>query len=542
MAEGRAVTTIRRYSLRISILCALLLACVAFGYRSIYEEPRERALIASIQMRELESIEHGFTFLANAIENVVVDWAYWNDTYEFITDPKSHPSYISANISRNTFRNLRLVGIQYINNSFDILYERGFDLGLSSYVNFSDLRFDTKAHLRALGREAGGEDLFRSVSWVRTSSGPALVVISSITNSQQNAKPGGYLVFIRLIAQQDLDKLAAVTRLTTRFESLERHLDADPLSAPVNAEAVRGTRVRLLVDPLRGEPVAALSIKHNAQYPSRLLNAGSLLLLAGLGLVPFLFFRMLDHRLVVPLEQSTRRIEEMVGSDRLIPLEAPFSLKELEDMRLAFNGAVHSVERQQQQLRQLIITDGLTGIANRRGFDLHVERVLQEARRLGVSMMWLVLDLDHFKQFNDLLGHVAGDEALRLVGRALQRLTKRATDFCARTGGEEFAVILVAEGEEAARHHAQSICAAIANLGIAHPGSTTTPHLTVSVGGLWIPDMSNVPASLGRDQLFALADKALYQAKAAGRDRCCIEDLRPQAAGYERSERSGDGR
>jgi sensor domain CHASE-containing protein len=206
MAAGRTVTTIRRYSIRMSIVCALLLACVAFGYRFIYEEPRERALIASFQTRELESIEQGFTFLSKAIENIVVDWAYWNDTYEFIMDPKAHPSYIGANISRNTFRNLRLVGIQYINNSFDILYERGFDLGSSSYANFADLRFDTTAHLRALGRESGSEDLFQSVSWVRTASGPALAVVSSITNSQQDAKPGGYLVFIRLMAQQDLDK------------------------------------------------------------------------------------------------------------------------------------------------------------------------------------------------------------------------------------------------------------------------------------------------------------------------------------------------
>ncbi|MEY3253243.1 MAG: hypothetical protein RL227_2216 [Pseudomonadota bacterium] len=532
MAEERTMTTIRRYSIRISILCALLLACLAFGYRSIYEAPRERALIASFQTRELESIENGFTFLANSIENVVVDWAYWNDTYDFITAPKAHPSYISANISRSVFRNLRLVGIQYINNSLDILYEQGFDLGSLAYIKFADLRFDTKAHLRALGREAGSEDLFRSVSWVRTASGPAIVVISSITDSPQTAKPGGYLVFVRLIAQQDLDQLAAVTRLTTRFESLESHSDADPLSAPVDAEAVRSTRVRLLMDPLRGESVAALAVKHNAEYSGQLLNAGSLLLIFGLGLVPLVSFRMLDYRLVVPLEKSTRRIENMVASDRLYALEAPFSLKELEDMRLAFNGAVHSVERQQQQLRQLVITDGLTGIANRRGFDLRVERVSQEARRLGVSMMWLVLDLDHFKQFNDLLGHVAGDEALRRVGGALERLTKRATDFCARIGGEEFAVILMAESEDAARHHAQSICVAIANLGIAHPGSATAPHLTVSVGGLWIPDMSKVPASLERDHLLALADKALYQAKAAGRDRCCIEDLRPQAAGF----------
>lgn len=519
------MTTIRRYSISISILCALLLVCVAFGYRSIYEEPRERALIASIQTRELESIQNSFSFLVNATEQTIVDWAYWDDTFDFVTDPKTHSAYIKSNIAKNTFRNLRLVGIQYINSALDTVYEQGFDLGSSSYIDFADLRVDMKTHLHALRNKAGAEDLFQSVSWVRTASGPAIVVISSITNSQQTVKPGGYLVFIRLIAQQDLDKLATVTRLTTWFENLESHSGADSLSAPVKADAVQGTRVRLLVDPLRGEPVAALAIKHNAEYSNRLLNAGSLLLISGLGLVPFVSFRMLGNRLVVPLEQSTKRIENMVGSDRLIALETPFALKELEDMRLAFNGAVHSVERQQQQLRKLIVTDGLTGIANRRGFDLHIERVSQEARRLGVSMMWLVLDLDHFKQFNDLLGHVAGDEALRLVGGALEQLTKRATDFCARTGGEEFAVTFMAEGEEAARLHAKGICAAIASLGIAHPGSTTAPHLTVSVGGLWIPDMSHAPVSLERDQLFALADKALYQAKAAGRNRCCIESL-----------------
>ena len=140
-------------------------------------------------------------------------------------------------------------------------------------------------------------------------------------------------------------------------------------------------------------------------------------------------------------------------------------------------------------------------------------------------MMWVVLDLDHFKQFNDTLGHPVGDDALRQVGAVLAKCTQRATEFCARTGGEEFSVIILGAEQDKASERVENIRAKIESLQIAHPGSRTAGVLSASVGAIWIADMSQIPLECNDGDLFKRADQALYKAKAKGRNRCRIETL-----------------
>lgn len=523
--QEKAITTMRRYSITLTGVYFLLLIGVALGYRLIYEIPKEKQFVAQYQTQELGSIETGFAFFSRKTELLLEDWAYWDDTYEFVQNPDDHPNYLRSNITEDSYRTLGLMGIQYLDKGLNVVFEQGFDLDADAYIDFSDLGIATKSRLRRLGRGDGSEEFFLSNTWMRTSKGPAQVAISTISNSVYDQPPEGYLVFIRLVREEALEELASVTRINTWFEETEANSSAVPLSMPVSVATIQETRTRWLVDTVNGEPVAALGIEHNTNYSGHLVTTGTLLLIGAMGIIPIISFCMLDSRLVVPLEQNTKRIQNMVNSDQLILLDTPFALKELEDMRLAFNKAVDWVEQQQEQLRQLSNTDSLTGIANRRGFDLFVDRASRQARRQGTPMMWVVLDLDHFKQFNDTQGHPAGDDVLRKVGAALANLTQRATDFCARTGGEEFAVILVGADEDKARKRVENIRAKIESLQIPHPGSSTATVVTASVGAIWIDDMSEIPLECGDADLFERADKALYRAKATGRNRCQIETL-----------------
>jgi diguanylate cyclase (GGDEF)-like protein len=165
--------------------------------------------------------------------------------------------------------------------------------------------------------------------------------------------------------------------------------------------------------------------------------------------------------------------------------------------------------------------DGLTGIHNRRLFDAHVDRIWPQATRDHASLGLLLIDIDHFKAYNDFYGHQAGDECLRQVAWCLSRCSRRPLDVAARYGGEEFAVVLY----EADRGHvegaARRIQAEIEALGIVHAASPALrKQLTVSIGAACI-----VPKP-GRTQygLIQLADEALYDAKERGRNCVVIMD------------------
>ncbi|MGD9646310.1 MAG: diguanylate cyclase [Pirellulales bacterium] len=159
--------------------------------------------------------------------------------------------------------------------------------------------------------------------------------------------------------------------------------------------------------------------------------------------------------------------------------------------------------------------DALTRVANRRGFDQVYDHEWRRHRREQLSLSVALIDLDFFKEFNDLRGHLAGDAVLRRVAGAIQAGVRRRDDMVARYGGEEFVVVLPNTCEQNAAVVVENIRAQVAQLEIAHPHPAVSPMVTISVGtATMIPGNEQTPFDLIR-----LADEALYRAKAAGRDR-----------------------
>jgi diguanylate cyclase (GGDEF)-like protein len=167
-----------------------------------------------------------------------------------------------------------------------------------------------------------------------------------------------------------------------------------------------------------------------------------------------------------------------------------------------------------ERLTVLASLDGLTGIANRRAFDQRFDFEWNRAVRHQESLALALIDIDNFKQYNDLYGHLAGDGCLCAVAQTLAQEGQRGEDLVARYGGEEFVLLLPHTTVDGARVVAERIRAAVFDLHLAHPGSVGG-ELSVSVGCSAI-----VPAaSDGKDLLVRFADAALYQAKEAGRNR-----------------------
>ena len=165
------------------------------------------------------------------------------------------------------------------------------------------------------------------------------------------------------------------------------------------------------------------------------------------------------------------------------------------------------------RLQRLSQMDGLTGLYNRRFFDQQLQAEWRRLRRIGAPLALLMLDIDHFKAFNDSLGHLAGDDALRQVAGALRDSLQREGDVACRYGGEEFAIILANTGQEGGEHMAERVHELVAELAIAHPGSPAG-RLTLSIGlAVAEPVTQDSPATL-----IAHSDQALYRAKHEGRN------------------------
>ena len=170
-------------------------------------------------------------------------------------------------------------------------------------------------------------------------------------------------------------------------------------------------------------------------------------------------------------------------------------------------------------LGELLERDPLTGLKNRRSFDDHLQRIWLQAQRDSRAVAVLMIDADDFKRFNDTYGHPAGDEVLRRIGGVLREFGRRPLDLAARYGGEEFALIMSDVTVEHAGKVAEQLRAAVAALGIAHSAGRAALTVTLSVG------VAIGKPVIGRtaNGLVQLADEALYEAKAAGRNRVVIK-------------------
>lgn len=176
-----------------------------------------------------------------------------------------------------------------------------------------------------------------------------------------------------------------------------------------------------------------------------------------------------------------------------------------------------------RQLERQSLTDGLTGVANRRHFDQALESAWLEATQNGLSVAVAMLDVDQFKLYNDSFGHGVGDECLRIVAQQLEEVVRsaggRQSDLIARYGGEEFAAILMTDRARAALI-AERLRCAVEDLQRPHPRSSVAAVVTISVGlAVIAPSSTSSPAAL-----CAAADAALYAAKNAGRNRLVISD------------------
>ncbi|MBT8768562.1 response regulator [Metapseudomonas boanensis] len=303
----------------------------------------------------------------------------------------------------------------------------------------------------------------------------------------------------------------AVRRALGSEEGIDFHFCSDPNQAVAVARQIRPTVIlQDLVMPgvdglsllseyrqvpaLRDVPIIVLSTKEEPSVKSAAFAAGANDYLVKLPDAIELVARVRYHsRSYVALQQRD---------------EAYRALRESQQQLLETNLV----------LQRLMNSDGLTGLSNRRHFDEYLEMEWRRALREQSQVSLLMIDVDHFKGFNDSFGHVAGDEALRRVADTIRDSCSRSTDLPARYGGEEFAMVLPGTAAGGARLLAEKVRRAIEALHIPHDRPEPGSVLTVSIG------LATLTPKAGQASLVLvdMADQGLYQAKKGGRNQVAV--------------------
>ncbi|MBI4051403.1 MAG: diguanylate cyclase [Elusimicrobia bacterium] len=221
---------------------------------------------------------------------------------------------------------------------------------------------------------------------------------------------------------------------------------------------------------------------------------------------------LLSLSVLTPLRELLAGIQRIMGGDLNFEI-TPRSADEIGRITQAFNAMTRNLKEKQEQLLRETITDALTGLYNFRYFQEELKAETERARRYNRPLSVLLMDIDHFKKYNDTHGHEMGNVVLKTASQALKE-TLRPTDVLARYGGEEFVAFLPDTDKAQAQRVAERVREAVD--GSQFPGQETQPggKITISVGGACFP----ADAKVAKD-LIEKTDKALYQAKNKGRNR-----------------------
>ncbi|UZF92155.1 GGDEF domain-containing response regulator [Bosea sp. NBC_00550] len=318
-----------------------------------------------------------------------------------------------------------------------------------------------------------------------------------------------YLSMVLLVDDQVM-VCEAVRRALAHHGDLDFHYCTDPLEAIEVAQRVKPTVIlQDLVMPgvdgldlvrryrqhpsLHAVPVIVLSTKEDPAIKSEAFQAGA---------NDYLVKLPDKVELIARIRYHTRAYLDHVQRD-----EAYRALRESQ----------RELMRANLELERLTRIDGLTGLGNRRYFDEYLAAEWKRGTRTRNPLSVLMIDVDHFKRYNDAYGHLAGDDVLKQVAGVIQSGACRATDLAARFGGEEFVVILTDVSQEGAVLVAERMVEGVRDLNIAHGSGRVT--ISAGVATAW-PNSENNPESVVN-----AADLALFRAKNAGRDRAVFADM-----------------
>ena len=454
-----------------------------------------------------------------------VDWSNWNETYWFMQD--KDPVYIESNFSEDTLDNIETLGFLYLDLNFKEFFSYTYADRRKDYDQLIALIEQKKdLFLNALTSNEGQVLLFSPTlkrhywSIIR----PTLPGSSSPLNN-------GYLILTIEMNDQFYNKLSSLfgsdivptkKTLSNSYKCLESESEGQFCQRVILIDNSQALLEVAIDDSEKKAPIylqARTERELNKQIKTVFTNTLAVLLTSGLIIILLNLF-ILNKMIIRPVSYLSLKFTAFAQKKSLHRRLKEFGPAEMRNLTSSANLMLGELEVLHRKVEHLSQTDELTGVYNRRYFHDMFKRDKAHAIRAKEYISVLLLDLDFFKQYNDIYGHVSGDKCLQTFARILKDNVKRNTDVIARYGGEEFIILLSDTPLPCVQSICKRIVKALAETAIPHTGSTVANHVTCSIGGIAvIPTLETT-----EENLILRADKLLYLAKEEGRNRYILSD------------------
>ena len=488
--------------------------------------------------QNLQRIFHAIDRENYHLERICRDWATWDDTYDFMTTRSE--TYKTSNLYDEALDSISVNVMIYCAQDGTIVWSNARDTARKSPLTLALLASERIAPdhpLLAIPDSKAGQKGFNGV--INTELGPLLFATRQILRSDGSGPGNGFLILGRILNQDMVKTLGEQTRIA--FDIAYPYTkEQTPCGKDKVAPASIGNLDYFTLDEggfvkvcsaypgPAGVPVFGISYL----FPREITQKGissiryAMVLVVSSGLFVLILLNVLLQAVVLrPLQRLTNhasRLQREEDYSLRIDLkrndEVGMLAKSFDRMVQTIRERTEDLKRANEQLKQLSLLDGLTGVANRRMFDTCLKQEWRRAMRDQTPIAIILADVDFFKDYNDRHGHLQGDQCLIAVAAVLQRQMQRPADLVARFGGEEFSVILADTDADGVRHVAETLRQAVLDLRLEHGASTVAPYVTMSFGvASTTPRLED-----GDDGMAALlqrADNAMYQAKRSGRNR-----------------------
>lgn len=474
--------------------------------------------------RELEQARRSLMLNQERLLAQARDWANWDDTYQFIED--RNPRYAEVNFSQQMFEDMNYHLMAFFTLQGDVHFLAGLD-PLSGRYHTCTAAVDRCAWMApwvdtmqsAIASQVESTALYIE-QW------PAIVAASPILHTDESGPPNGWLFKARAMDDAWLERMADYTGLPISL-NVAPYDASKPTELVFSGEGVRASQQFPAVG--KDEAVTLEITLNRVQYLASLTTfryfllwtAGLMLLVIGMVLL------LLERMVLKPLRQLTAFTEftQPVGPG----VDSDGLTQRRDEIGILARAFLEQLSCQQQlnaELLELSTHDALTELPNRRLFDQCLASVITEASTCNTPLAVMMLDIDHFKLYNDYYGHQKGDECLKLVATALQGVANQHDFLIARTGGEEFSALLPDITPKEAGNFANALIEAVDLLQLSHATSPVSECVTISVGiGMLSDSDTSLPSAV-----MSTADQALYLAKASGRH--CVVLFKPPLASH----------
>lgn len=512
--------------LRLLIFFIFLFTGAVFSYRYFVERPQLEENMTMFSQRELTAVKFSVQNKLDALYRFNFDYAVWSSSYEYIKKP--YPEYEDDNFVENTFVSLQIDGIFYFDDKLNLVYQQGLHhtkLIPLTYAFYDFQKYPENRSIFPAPTTKNGAP-FQS-GFIKTIFGPAMFSVTQIRDSNMDGDFRGYLMMLQLIEDKFVNDLSSssLTKVsyTPNFSAAGKIYQGGWTELP-QLKQIQPYSDMVLYDS-SGNAVSSLRIAYSIQQPPAFFNQSNVLFVVLLGLFIYIVFLILSLIVIEPVSKLASEIKT-VGHDRdKSRIDTDYLIEELNGVAQNVNALMERVQQQNKILAEQANTDQLTSIFNRRGLILEIEQHQQSCIRNQVGFIVVMVDLDHFKAYNDSVGHLEGDNALKSVAQLLSKVCQRQGDVCGRYGGEEFVLVFSEMTEQSLHLKLQSIVQAMQALNIEHPDSPSASYVTLSMGAVMVSPFDVVDFELPMRDIFNCADKALYAAKAAGRNTFIITRL-----------------